>query len=315
MKWRLSKWVLTAAFLVTTWSGSALAEQPTSLAETVAKSVRVLDSSSIQQYGGDWAGPDLSPYSRDRDKGEIVGRPPATAPATVNKAPVNKAPVTRPVEKTPVSVAPPPKLPTKNVAGGVPVQQLFDNGSLIPVWRGQGRVAGEMLELALTNTTNQPIAIDLDPGMILALEDEELADAFQPVMIETDSVILVPANGTYTKMLRGYCLDYTLDPPAANRTFPYRFPADTVAYAPAIDVLKASLTYDAAESVLPPDKQRTIVIQRSIWAALGQNDKEKLYQDILADAAEAGKTISKKKARRLADSLWNEVERLMKMAQ
>ena len=313
MKARLFKYILTALSVTALLSSTASAE-PTSVVESVANSVKV-----IQQYGGDWAGPDLSPYSRNRDKGPIVGQPPTTpkkpAVSPVNTPPTSN-PTTKPVDPPPVSVAPPtPKLPTKNVAGGLPVQQLFDNGSLVPVWTGQGRVAGEMVELALTNTTNQPIAIDLDPGMVLALEDEELANAFQPIMLETDSVLLVPANGTLTKMLRGYCLDYTLEPPAANRAFPYRFPADAVAYAPAIDVLKASLSYDAAQNVMPPDKQRTIVIQRSIWAALGQNDKEKLYQDILADAAAAGKKISKKKARRLADALWSEVQRLMEMAQ
>lgn len=316
MKLRLSTWFFTVAMLLAALGGSAAADPATSVTEQLADAAKTI--TQIRQHGGDWAGPDLRPYSRDRKKGEIVGRPPTSTTKAVK--PTNatrpKDPDTKvkPVDAPPVSVAP-PELPRKDVAGAVPIQQLFDNGSLIPVWKGQGRVAGEMIELGLTNKTNQPIAIDLQPGMVLALEDEALAREFQPVMLESDRTLLVPANGTVIKMLRGYCLDYELEPPTLGRAFPYRFPPDTMAYAPAINVLKASLTYDAQERVLPPDQQRTIVIQRAIWAAMGQNDKEKLYHDILADAAAAGKTISKKKAKRMAETLWGEVERLMDMAQ
>lgn len=313
MKLRLTTWLLSVSLLLVTLCGGAGADPATtSVTGVLADAVQTLSSPDIQQYGGDWAGPDLAPYSRERDKGEIVGRPPITKPAVVKPVTVTKPPV-QPVK--PVSVAPPPALPRKDVAGALPIQQLFDNGSLVPSWVGQGRVAGDMVELGLQNRTNQPLAIALQPGMILALEDERLAEEFQPVMLESDSTILVPANGSVTKMIRGYCLDYSKLPPSAGRTFPYRFPADTMAWAPAINVLKASLDYDAAKNVLEPDAQRTIVIQRAIWSALGQNDKEKLYDDILADAAAAGKTISKKKARRLADTLWGEVERLTKMAE
>ena len=312
-------------------------------------SVHKLESSEIFQYGGDWAGPDLQKFSRSRTSGDIVGSPPssATGPAASGApggspgagAPGAGSPGTNPSpapgsgsgfpipippinidnsdnDPNPVSVAPPtPQLPARNVGGGVPIQQLFDNGTLIPIWTGQGRVAGEMLELGLTNTSDQPIAIVLEPGMVLALEDEELASAFQPIMLESDKTLLVPANGTLVKNLRGYCLDYSLLPPTANRAFPYRFPADTTAFAPAADVLQNSLSYDAQRNVMPVTQQRTVVIQRAIWASVGQNDKEKLYQDILADAAKAGKVITKKKARSIADVLWKEVERLMSGAQ
>lgn len=319
MKSRFKTLVL-AATLALTFLGQWATAEPAD--ESVLSASRVLGG-EIRQYGGSVAGPDLRPYSRNREKGDIVGRPPAK---NLNKAPVNSSNAVSPSSSSntsntstvidPVSsVTPPPQLPPKNVAGGLPIQQLFDNGSLIPTWKGQGKVAGEMLELTLQNMTDQPIAIDLDPGMVLTLGEDRLAKEFQPVLIETDSVLLVPARGTLVKMLRGYCLDYSLEPPAAGRAFPYAFPADAMAYTPAVDVLKASLTYDAEQNVMPPDKQRTIVIQRAIWAALGQNDKEKLYEDILADAAQAGKTISKKKARSLADALWSEVQRLMQMAQ
>jgi hypothetical protein len=207
-----------------------------------------------------------------------------------------------------------PPVSERKVSGFQPIQRLFDDGLLIPTWVGQGRVAGEMLALTLENTTDQPIAITLEPGMVLELEDPALAQEFQPVMLETDSTLLVSPKSTLTRMLRGYCLNYELLPPAADRAFPYRFPADTLAYTPAIEVLKASLTYDAQENVLPVDVQRTVVIQRSIWAALGQTDRDKIYEDILADAAAAGKTISKKKAGRIADVIWSEVQRLLKQA-
>ena len=310
MKTRVKSWLLVITLLV---SGGAM----------ISTAHPVERTEVLQQYGTDWAGPDLRSQSRSRDKGDIVGKPPekpiptrverVKAPDTGQTTPPEVQPNTNPES---VSIAPqPPELPPLNVGGGVPVQALFDNGSLIPVWKGQGRVAGEMLELTLTNTTNQPIAIDMDPGVVLELEDETLAQEFQPVMLESDRVLLVPANGTLTTMLRGYCLDYSLDPPFAGRVFPYRFPADTTAYAPAIDVLKASLTYDAEMNVLPPGQQRTVVIQRSIWASLGQGDKQKLYEDILSDARSAGKEISKKKAKRIADRLWNEVERLLDKAQ
>lgn len=294
--------VLALTTLVTS-AGAAPSEGPVVLqAETV-----------IEQFGGLFAGPDLSPYARDRKGGDIVGTPPRpTPPPPVTPPPVAPPPVSPP----PVSVAPPPpSLPPVQVSGWAPIQQLFDSGQLVPTWTGQGRVAGEMLELQLQNTTDRPIALAMEPGMIVELEDQELAREFQPVMLETDTTLLVPANGTLTRMLRGYCLNYELEPPAANRTFPYRFPADATAYMPAIKVLKSSLTYDASKNVMPVGKQRTIVIQRGVWAALGQTDKEKLYEDILKDAAAAGKQISKKRAKKLADTLWKEVEKLMSNAQ
>lgn len=269
--------------------------------------------SVIQQFGDLVAGPDLSPYARDRKKGDIVGTPPPVTPPPVTPPPVTAPPpVTTP---PPVSVAPPPAVPPVKVSGWAPIQELFDTGQLIPTWLGQGRVAGEMLELTLQNTTDRPIALDMEPGMVIELEDDTLAQEFQPVLLETDTTLLVPAGGTLTRVLRGYCLNYQLLPPEAGREFPYRFPADATAYMPAIKVLKASLTYDAAKNVMPVNQQRTIVIQRGIWAALGQTDKEKLLEDILKDAADAGKHISKKKAQRLADNIWNEVQRLLSQAQ
>ena len=313
---KISNILLSCLLAVTTMVGTAGAAPSQPEAEGGSPMGQVQAVDEIHQYGGLWAGPDLSGRSRNRREGDIVGKPPVqrTGPATTSPPPT--PPVTRPTPPTPpVSVAPPPVLPPKQVGGFQNIQQLFDNGSLIPNWIGQGRVAGDMLELQLQNTTNQAIAIAMEPGMVLELGDSVLAREFQPVMLEGDSTLLVPANGTLTKMLRGYCLDYNLEPPAAGRSFPYRFPADTVAYAPAMKVLKNSLNYDAEKNVMPVNKQRTIVIQRSVWAALGQTDKEKLYEDILKDAASSGKSISKRKARRLADALWSEVERLMNMAQ
>jgi hypothetical protein len=266
------------------------------------------------------AGPDISPMTRDRAKGEIVGSPPPSSTvAPANASRPTLPPPTSTTNPTPVSttqptIAPPPKAAVP-VAGGIPLQELFDSGQLEPTWIGQGRVAGEMIELGLKNNTDAPFVVDLEPGMVLELEDEDLAREFQPIMLESDSTILVPANASVTKMLRAYCLDYDLEPPAKGRAFDYRFPADAMAWTPAADVLKASLTYDADNRVLPVEHQRTVVIQRAVWVALGQTDKEKLYRDILADAAEAGKKISKKKARRLADTLWKEVERLVDLAQ
>ena len=201
------------------------------------------------------------------------------------------------------------------VVGSIPLQELFDSGKLEPTWLGQGRVAGEMVELVLQNNTDAPFVVELESGMVLELQDEALAREFQPIMLEENSTLLVPANGSVTRVLRGYCLEYELEPPSKGRAFDYRFPADAVAWTPAVNVLKASLTFDSEKKVLPVHYQRTVVIQRSIWLALGQTDKEKLYQDILQDAADAGKTISKKKARRLADTLWEEVKRLTESAQ
>ncbi|MCA9778541.1 MAG: hypothetical protein KC800_17555 [Candidatus Eremiobacteraeota bacterium] len=266
------------------------------------------------------AGPDISPYSRDRKKGDIVGQPPVKqAPANNTRPNTTSPPPTSTTTPPPVSTTtPPPQPPVRPpvpVAGSLPLQELFDSGRLEPTWVGQGRVAGEMVELTLKNNTDAPFVVDLEPGMVLELEDEVLAQEFQPIMLEETSTILVPANSSVSKLLRGYCLDYDLEPPSKGRAFDYRFPADAVAWSPAINVLKASLTYDSQKKVLPVEHQRTVVIQRSIWVALGQTDKEKLYQDILQDAADAGKTISKKKARRLADTLWEEVERLVKLAQ
>ena len=193
------------------------------------------------------------------------------------------------------------------------VRQLFDDGTLVPHWVGQGRVAGDIVELTLENTKDQAIAITLESGTVLELEDPELARKYQPILLEETVTMLVPALGKTTRMLRGYCLNYELDPPEKGRDFPYRFPENTIAYTPAIAVLKASLTYDAEKNVLPVQRQRTLVIQRAIWTALGQMSREKLLEDILLDAAADGKSLSPEQAQRLADVIWEEVERLLKM--
>ncbi|MFA5505676.1 MAG: hypothetical protein WC314_21630 [Vulcanimicrobiota bacterium] len=193
------------------------------------------------------------------------------------------------------------------------VQSLLDKGELVAHWVGQGRVAGDIVELTLDNTTEEAIAITLESGTVLVLEDEELAREFQPILLEETVTLLVPAQGSTTRMLRGYCLEYELEPPAKGREFPYRFPPDTVAYQPALDVLEASLTYDAEKNVLPVQRQRTVVIQRAIWAALGQMTKEKLLEDIYLDAASEKKTLSRRQAERIANVIWEEVQRLLAM--
>lgn len=191
------------------------------------------------------------------------------------------------------------------------IQKLLDDGSIVAHWKGQGRVAGDIVELTLDNTTDEAIAITLESGTVLVFEDEEYAKEFQPIILEETVTLLAPANDSVTRMLRGYCLDYELLPPAVGRNFPYRFPIDTVAYRPAKDILEASLTYDAEKNVMPVDKQRTIVIQRAIWTAMGQMTKEKLYEDIMLDAQAAGKKLSKRQAQRLTDVIWDEVQRLL----
>ena len=214
----------------------------------------------------------------------------------------------------PGSSNPSPALPPRRVSGADQIQPLINNGSLVPLWIGQGRVAGEMLDLALRNTTEQPISVELEPGMVLELEDPELSSAFQPIMLESQKTILVPPGGESRMSLRGYCLDYSLAPPSAGKPFPYSFASNTDQFQPARNVLDASLNYDAEQNLLPAEYQRTVVIQRGIWAALGQTNEDKLYDDILSDAASSGKSISKKKARRLARDIWNEVERLMALS-
>lgn len=191
------------------------------------------------------------------------------------------------------------------------VQELLDSGALVARWVGQGRVAGDIVELTLENTTDQAIAITLESGTVLVLDDEALATEFQPILLEETVTILVPAQGSFTRMLRGYCLDHELKPPAIGRDFPYRLSPDTSAYTPALEVLKASATYDAETHILPVERQRTVVIKRAIWAALGQMTREKLLEDIYLAAASKNKTLSEREANRIADVIWAEVQRLL----
>lgn len=206
-----------------------------------------------------------------------------------------------------------PKVSSEEASAFANVKRLLEDGSLIAHWKGQGRVAGDIVELTLNNTTEEAIAVTLPSGTVLVLEDEELSKEFQPIILEETVTLLAPAKGSTKRMLRGYCLNYELLPPAAGRDFPYKFPENTLAFKPAIAVMKASLSYDAQKNVMPVDKQRTIVIQRAIWTALGQMTRDKLLEDIMLDAAAENKTLSKQQARRLADTLWDEVQRLLSM--
>lgn len=178
-------------------------------------------------------------------------------------------------------------------------------------WTGRGTVAGDMLDATFTNNGKEAVTVDIVPGIVLNDKDQKA----QPIMLE-DTLKFTLQPGESTSMpLRGYCLDFELDPPALGAGVDYEVAGDVAKYETAIRNLWAGLRLDrdgAYKPVLKPLMHRTIVIQRSIWASLGGNNPttvEKLDEDLREDTAEAGLEYSNQKVRFLTNRIWDDVEK------
>lgn len=178
-------------------------------------------------------------------------------------------------------------------------------------WTGKGTVAGEMLNATFTNNGKGALTVNLVPGIVLTDKDGQA----QPIMLE-DTMEFTLQPGESTSMpLRGYCLDFNLDPPALGAGVEYQVAQDVSQYETAIKNLWAGLRLDrdgAYKPVLKPLMHRTIVIQRSIWASLGGNNpttEEKLDADLREDTAKAGLEFSAEKVHFLTERIWADVEK------
>ncbi len=178
-------------------------------------------------------------------------------------------------------------------------------------WTGKGTVAGEMLDATFTNNGKGALTVDIVPGIVLTDKEQKA----QPIMLE-DTLKFTLQPGESTSMpLRGYCLDFELDPPAMGAGVDYEVAQDVSRYETAIRNLWAGLRLDrdgGFKPVLKPLMHRTIVIQRSIWASLGGNNPttvEKLDEDLRDDTAQAGLEYSNQKVRFLTNRIWDDVEK------
>ncbi len=179
-------------------------------------------------------------------------------------------------------------------------------------WSGLGRVAGEMVDAAFTNNSSAPMTVKLIPGIVLADNDGES----QSIMLEINTEFeLAPGEAVALESVRAYCLEHEKDPPALGQGVDYQVVTDVSGFAPAIKNLWAGLRLDLNgqyQPVLKPIQHRTLVIQRAIWASLGEpnpGSQEKLTTDLKKDAATGEHGLSDDKIEWLSGRIWGDVEK------
>ena len=150
-----------------------------------------------------------------------------------------------------------------NRAEGASAQldRLIRQGKLRAQFVGTGR-AGEMVEMALENTTGQPLTVTLTPGMILRPPD---GHQVQPLMLnEQVTMTLAPGTSTY-RQLASYCMDSRVPAPFPYESVDYRFsPRTRDGGAETVRV------FQVAQEIELESNMREAVTQIAIWKSLHQ---------------------------------------------
>lgn len=189
-----------------------------------------------------------------------------------------------------------------------------EKDGLLIAWLSRGRVAGESVAARLVNQSNKPIEVNLLPGMIL----EDPNGKFQPFMLETSlTLTLAPGQTKELEHLRAYNVDHSKDPGADGTHYPNKTVVDIEPYTPAIKALWAGLRRSADNEMHPvvtPLLHKTIVIQRAIWASLGDPNPttlERLEQDLKNDDRAADHPHTEHKSEWIAGRLWKDVSKTL----
>jgi hypothetical protein len=261
---------------------------------------------------------------RDRTKAPVIT---VGTPRSARVLPAAKA---VPPPLAPPGAPPPVAPPVHGGLGYDPVARVrqysgnladvIDRGDVRALYTGLGQVAGEMVEMKLTNVSSRPITLDFVPGMVLAAPADSKV---QPLLTEEEYSLTLQPQETISRPLICYCLDYSLDPPGKGQTVAFVFAKDPERYADAIRVLYAGLQLDETSHyhpMLAPLQHRRIVIQRAIWAVLDQkpastaHDKDVLKKDIKEDAARAGRSLASRQVDKLTDTIWKDVNQTLEKA-
>lgn len=193
----------------------------------------------------------------------------------------------------------------------------LSGGQASAVWTGLGLVSGDMVDLQLTNLSGSPQTFRFVPGMVLSDPGQQA----QPIMLDENLEFTLRPGETVKRKMRGYCLDFAKEPPAAGQEQNYEVPADIDSYRAAVAVLYSALRLEGEDKlhpVLRPQMHRTVTTQRAMWAALGgknPDSKEDLRRDIEKEIGQNSSIFPTGQLDCLSQRLWSDVQQIMAEAQ
>ena len=199
----------------------------------------------------------------------------------------------------------------------VKVSQNFrsqvDSGSSEVQWTGLGLVSGDMVDMRLENTSSTPQSYEFVPGMVL----EDPGESVQPILLEEKLSFTLEPGEVVKRRMRGYCLDYSKEPPASGDQEDYQVATELDEYESAVDVVYRGLDLEERQKLKPvlrPIVHRTVVIQRAIWAVLGGENpvsQEELKKDLEDEIRYRSSIFPEGQLDCLSRRIWSDVQQVM----
>lgn len=215
---------------------------------------------------------------------------------------------------------------------------------------GLGVTAGAIFQIAVHNTTDQPILVEVPAGTVFSPNNP----GSQRMVISDDQQVPVQPNQTAQAPLQGYCLDYGKQPPPATTlgaslaehaevasldpggalaallaeqnppgAVRYHVDENPAAYASFLHIIQAGNRLAAEGKLhndLPPDKYKMAVIQRALWmyasssAGGPPHTRDTLLADIRRQVQETGGTQTEDQIRELVDHLMEDIDAVLRSA-
>lgn len=188
-----------------------------------------------------------------------------------------------------------------------------DSGQASVQWTGLGLVSGDMVDMELTNTSDSPQQFRFVPGMIL----QDPGKRVQPVLLEESLSFTLQPGETVKRRMRGYCLDYSKEPPASGDQEDYQVATDLSGYERAVNVLYRGLDLERRQKLKPvlrPLVHRTVVIQRAIWAVLGGENpatEDELKKDLEDEIRYRSSIFPEGQLDCLSRRIWSDVQQIV----
>lgn len=188
-----------------------------------------------------------------------------------------------------------------------------NSGQASVKWTGLGLVSGDMVDMTLTNESGETQRFRFVPGMVL----QDPGKRVQPVILEENLSFSLPPGQSVKRRMRGYCLDYSKEPPAAGSEEDYQISPDLTGYEQAIEILYRGLALDEEQKLKPvlrPLIHRTVVIQRAIWAVLGgenPSSEEELEDDLEDEIRYRSSIFPEGQLNCLSQRIWSDVQKVM----
>lgn len=181
---------------------------------------------------------------------------------------------------------------------------------LLLEWVSRGKVAGDSLDLRIVNRSYDALTVTLMPGMVFVDE----SGRYQPFILEEGRTIsLTPGQQKKLSGLRAYNLDHSRGPRPQGQRRAYKTVVELKPYTAPVKALWAGVRRDfegRMKPVVNPVLHKTIVLQRAVWASLGEPNpasQEKLENDLMDDAISGHYPFDEKKIEWIAEGLWKDV--------